>query len=273
MGQIRFIKHWHTLRPVEGTASPTRARGLSQRNLADVSGPRLRCGCWDFGGNQAPEPFTGHLTMALDLTAHWNPARCGGVESRSSSSVHPIAMGRAGAHLCPSHRQRTLMDHSQQTPGHSLGAQSQAGSGAGAPMTSICPSSLAEGCTAFPAAWRGWDSLQQLSGWKSLRADAHFGFRLRASSKCCSPLEILNKGLSPRFSNSLQKQRGDSGWCQAVSGRKGNTERRCPVPVSLAHSSHHPKGPGLMSKATTEISALKCISALQRNSWPGKNLE
>lgn len=182
-------------------------------------------------------------------------------------------MGRAGAHLCPSHRQRTLMDHSQQTPGHSLGAQSQADSGAGAPMTSICPSSLAEGCTAFPAAWRGWDSLQQLSGWKSLRADAHFGFRLRASSKCCSPLEILNKGLSPRFSNSLQKQRGDSGWCQAVSGRKGNTERRCPVPVSLAHSSHHPKGPGLMSKTTTEISALKWISALQRNSWPGKNLE
>lgn len=36
LDQIRFIEHWHTPRPVEGRASPTRPRGISQKHLAEA---------------------------------------------------------------------------------------------------------------------------------------------------------------------------------------------------------------------------------------------
>lgn len=85
----------------------------------------------------------------------------------------------AGLSLPPSHRQKTQMDHQQQTPLHShakpeerataAAGLSTAGlvDGAGAQqplMTSSRRPPLAEGCMVFTASWRGQESPQQRAG-------------------------------------------------------------------------------------------------------------
>lgn len=117
-----------------------------------------------------------------------------------SASVHPIAKEPTWTiHRNPSAQPwRELL----------LSAQGWAGSGAGAPLlTSICHPSLEQGCTTFPAPWRGWDSLQQLSGagWKILENlemqmyNLDLGLELAAS--VILPLRYETSASSPRFYN------------------------------------------------------------------------
>lgn len=106
LDQIRFIEHWHTPRPVEGRASPTRPRGISQRHLAEAvraeAHPRVlglrwksnsQFGCFSSGG--------------LSACSHPVPAMPPG--AGRAAGLPGVAVQRRG-HMLP------CRDHAQSPP-------------------------------------------------------------------------------------------------------------------------------------------------------------